>query len=99
MSHSSIRLRGPKEHAHRGCRFTDRSGHCERLPERILALPNDPQKRHLPLCVQHTQSFKKDQPSEYRRRLDLSILEWRNYAIETYGSMPLCRCVGCQVVS
>lgn len=101
MTHSIVQIRGTGEIAAKTCAFNDRKhGRCMMLPERILAVPLDLKtKRHMGLCAQHRESFKKDQPAEYKRRLDLSILQWRNYCIDTYGALPACACVGCQVVS
>lgn len=101
MTHSEIRLRRPDEQPHRGCRFSDKTrGVCTQLPDVIVVVPDDfRMKRHMPLCAQHLASFKKDQPAEFKRRLVMTILEWRNYAIAIYGGLPTCRCVGCQVVS
>lgn len=84
----------------RGC-----GGPCENLGfpcpgpvEWVFAKPNDHEGlRHISLCVYHTAQFEIDHPEEAAARLKLSITEWQQYCMDTYGRRHTCKAACCRI--
>lgn len=65
----------------------------------VSAVADDPHyKRHMALCEAHDALLAEQHPEFYAGRLKLSITEWQDYCMQTYGRLPkFCTAVCCRV--